>query len=189
MSWFITVCRPETGAVRCKHFITDDYVAFFIETKFKFCISNNDSFAQCVFCTFFIECDCAVTKFFCIFLTFAREIFFQMSNALFKGDVFIVITDFRFCRWSINRFRQFVGFFQTFRQLDSTYFTGFFIAFPTTSCNVTTYNTFDWKHFQFAAHHAVSIKFFLLEKFRHIFYIYGNHMVWQNIFCQIKPEF
>ena len=38
-------------------------------------------------------------------------------------------------------------------------------------------------------HHGFSVIFFILEKFRHIFYIYRNHVVWQNIFCHIKPEF
>ena len=34
----------------------------------------------------------------------------------------------------------------------------------------------------------VSIVFFILEKFRHIFHIYRNHMVWNDIFCIVEPE-
>ena len=33
-----------------------------------------------------------------------------------------------------------------------------------------------------------AFKFFLLEEFRHILYIYGNHVVRDNVFCQVKPE-
>ena len=35
MSRFISFSRPETGAVRCEHLITDYHVSVFIQTKFK----------------------------------------------------------------------------------------------------------------------------------------------------------
>ena len=37
--------RPETGAVRCEHLITDHHVSVFIQTKFEFGICDNDSLA------------------------------------------------------------------------------------------------------------------------------------------------
>ena len=96
MSWFVTVCRPETGAVRCQHFITDYHISIFIQTELEFGVSNDDTFAQCVFCTFFIESNRIVTKFFCEFLTSAREIFLEMFYTLLERNIFIVVTDLGF---------------------------------------------------------------------------------------------
>ena len=55
MSRFISFCRPETGAVRSEHFVTDHQITIFIQAELKFSIGNDDSFAQCVFSTFFIK--------------------------------------------------------------------------------------------------------------------------------------
>lgn len=79
--------------------------------------------------------------------------------------------------------------FDSVKKLDAIMGSGFLVAFPAASGNVTTYDTLDWQHLKLTAHHTVSIKFLLLEEFRHIFYIYRNHMVRQNIFCHVKPEF
>ena len=130
VSCFVAICRPETGAVRCEHLITDHHVSFFIQTKFKFGICNNDTFAQCVFCTFFIQCNGVVTKFLSQFLSSSREVFFQVSYALLKGNIFIVITDLCFGRRGVNRFRQFIGFFQSFRKFDAADCSGFPCSFP-----------------------------------------------------------
>ena len=99
-----------------------------------------------------------------------------------------MISDLSLCGRCIDWFRQFIRLFQTFRKLNATYFSCFFVAFPAASCNITTYNTFQWKHIKFTAHHAVSIKLILLKIFRHIFYVCRYHMIWQNIFCHFKPE-
>ena len=45
MTGLIAVCRPETGAVRGKHFITKDNIPIFIQTELKLGISNDDTFA------------------------------------------------------------------------------------------------------------------------------------------------
>ena len=37
--------RPETGAVRCQHLITDNHITIFIKTKFEFGICDNDTTA------------------------------------------------------------------------------------------------------------------------------------------------
>lgn len=44
MAWFISFCRPETGAVRCQHFITDYHITVFIQAEFKFGICNDNAF-------------------------------------------------------------------------------------------------------------------------------------------------
>ena len=99
-----------------------------------------------------------------------------------------MITDLCFGRRGVNRLRQFIGFFQSFRKFDTTDFSGFLIAFPATSCDVATNDTFDRQHLQFPAHHAVAVKFVLPEEFRHIFDIYRNHMVRNDILCHVEPE-
>ena len=53
-------------------------------------------------------------------------------------------------------------------------FSCFLIACPAASGNVAADNALDRKHFQLTAHHAVSVKFLLLEKFRHVFYVYRD---------------
>ena len=45
VSRFITFYRPETGAVRCQHLITDNHITIFIKTKFEFGICDNDTTA------------------------------------------------------------------------------------------------------------------------------------------------
>ena len=44
MARFISICRPETGAVRSQHFITQNDVALLVQTKFEFGVCNDDSF-------------------------------------------------------------------------------------------------------------------------------------------------
>ena len=130
MSCFISFCRPEPGTVRCKHLITDHHVSFCIQSKLELGICDDDSFTQCILCTFFIQRDGVVTKFFSQFLSSSREVFFQMSYALFKRNILIVITDLCFGRRGVNRLRQFIGFFQSFRKFNATDFSGFLIALP-----------------------------------------------------------
>ena len=78
MSGFITVSRPETGAVRSEHFVTDHQITIFIQAELKFSIGNDDSFAQCVFSTFFIKVNRIVTKLFSVFASLARKIFLKV---------------------------------------------------------------------------------------------------------------
>ena len=54
MSWLIAICRPESGAVRCEHLITKHNISILIQTKLKLGICNNNTLAQCIFCTLFI---------------------------------------------------------------------------------------------------------------------------------------
>ena len=42
--------RPETGAVRGQHLITDNDIAVLIETKLKFGVGNDDSMAVSIVC-------------------------------------------------------------------------------------------------------------------------------------------
>ena len=100
-----------------------------------------------------------------------------------------MIADLGFCGRCVNRLRQLIGFLQAFRKLNPTDCAIFLVACPSAACDISTHDTLNRNHLQLSAHHAVTIKFFLLEKFRHIFYINGNHVVRKNIFCHIEPEF
>ena len=111
MSRFITFYWPETRTVRCKHLITDHHVTILIKTEFEFCIGDDNTTAQCVVCTFFIESDCTVTKFGCVFFAFAREIFLKVGNALLVRNIFIMISDLSFCRWCIDWLWKLIRFF------------------------------------------------------------------------------
>ena len=90
---FVAFYRPETGTVRSQHLVADDDVAVFVQTKLKLGICNDDAVAVCVVSAFLVECDGAVTQFFSILGTFAREVFLEVIDALLIGDVFVVITD------------------------------------------------------------------------------------------------
>ena len=54
MTWFVSFCRPESGTVRCQHLITDHHIAILIQPEFKLGICNDDTLAQCIFCTLLI---------------------------------------------------------------------------------------------------------------------------------------
>ena len=71
-------------------------MSIFIQPELEFGVSNDDTFAQCVFCTFFIESNSIVKKFLCEFLTSAREIFLEMFYTLLERNIFIVVTDLGF---------------------------------------------------------------------------------------------
>lgn len=91
--------------------------------------------------------DRIITKLCSVLFSFTREIFLQMRNTLLIRNIFIMIANFRLSRWRIDRFRQFVGFFQSFRQFDATYGSVLLIACPSASGNITTNNAFDRQHF------------------------------------------
>ena len=88
----------------------------------------------------------------------------------------------------VDRLRQLVGLDQTLRQLYTADRAVLLITRPTASCNITAHDTLDRKHFKLPAHHAVSVKSLVPEKFRHILNVHGNHMIWYDIFGKIKPE-
>ena len=112
-----------------------------------------------------------------------------MIDALLIGNILIMIANLRFRGGGVDRLRQLVRLFQAFRQADAADGSVLLVAGPAASCDVTTDDTLQRKHFQFPAHHAVAVEFLLLEKFRHILDIGGNHMIRKNVLRHIKPEF
>ena len=68
-----------------------------------------------------------------------------MSNALLKGNILVVITDLGFGGRCVDRFRQFIGFFQTFRQFDAADSTVLLVACPAASGDVAGSLVVLWK--------------------------------------------
>ena len=97
-------------------------------------------------------------------------------------------TNLSLCARCVDRLRQLVGLYQSFWQLNAAYGAVLLIACPAASCNISAHDALDRKHLKLPAHHAVSLKTFLPEKFRHIFYVHGNHVVRHDIFGVIEPE-
>ena len=96
-----------------------------------------------------------------------------------------------FCSLScrrIDRYRKLFRFSQSIRQLNATNRTVLLIAFPSGTCNISANDTFNRKHFQLFNHHATTFKLFCLEFLRHICIVDRNHMVRNDILCEIKPK-
>src|SRR5699024_4856881 len=100
-----------------------------------------------------------------------------------------MVADLCFCGRRIDRFRQIIRFFQTFRQFNATYSTVFLVACPAASCYVAADDTLYREHLKLSAHHAVAVELWLTEELRHLVYICSDHMVRKNILCHLKPEF
>ena len=123
-----------------------------------------------------------------VFLAFAREIFFQMGNALLVRNVFVMVPDLGLGGRGVDRLWKLVGFLKPFRQRNAAYRAVLLVAGPAASGDVSPDNTFDGEHVELPAHHTVSVKLRLTEKFGHVGHIGGDHVVGQNILSHIKPE-
>ena len=121
VSRLISVSRPETGAVRCEHLVAQNDIAVFVQTEFELGICDNDTAAQGIIRAFFVKGDSVVAELGSVFFPFARECLFKMSNALLVGNIFVMVADLSLCGRCIDGFRQFIGFFETFRQADAAY--------------------------------------------------------------------
>ena len=120
VSRLIAVCRPEAGAVRCQHLVANHHVAVLIQTELKLCVRNDDAASQVRIPRIsYREQSCSReepsphTS-----LPLPGIIFFQMSNTLLKGNVFVVISDLRLGGRCIDRLRQLVRFLQPLRQAE-----------------------------------------------------------------------
>ena len=76
--------QARNGTVRSEHLISNYHISIFIKSELKFCICNNDTFAQSIFGTFLIESNCVVAKFLSEFTSSSRVIFFKVINALLE---------------------------------------------------------------------------------------------------------
>ena len=84
MTMLVAFKRPETAAVGCQHFVTDDNSSVFIQTEFKLGICDDDAACQGVISAFFIKRNGVVTDCGSIFFSMTGELLFQYFNTLFK---------------------------------------------------------------------------------------------------------
>ena len=70
--------------------------------------------------TFFVESNRLVINLCCVIRTFARVDLLQRFTFL-KGDVLIMQTDLSLCARCVDRLRQLVGLYQSFRQFNTAY--------------------------------------------------------------------
>ena len=73
---FVAFQRPEAGAVRGNHFVTQYNLAVLVKTKFKFGIGNDDAALQSISSTFFVDSDSVVTQLQSLFFVSSRIQFF-----------------------------------------------------------------------------------------------------------------
>ena len=107
----VLISRPETGTVRCEHFITDHNSSLFVQTEFKLGVSNDDALAEGVICAFFVQGNGKITKFGGICFTLAGEVLLQIVNALLIGNILIVVADLCLGGGGIDGLRQLVRLF------------------------------------------------------------------------------
>ena len=88
----------------------------------------------------------------------------------------------------VDRFRKLVGLFQPFGKTDAAYGAVLLVAGPAASGDVAADDTLDGKHVQLPAHHGLALELLLLEEFRHIGCVHRNHVVRDDILCQVEPE-
>ena len=189
MSRLIPVGRPEAGAVRRQHLVADDQFSILVQTELELGVCDDDSAGKGIIRAFFIKRQGAVAQFCRIFLSLSREIFLKMGNALLIGNILVVVADFGLGGRCVDWLRQLIGFLQSFRQPYPAYRAVLLVACPAAAGDVAPHDALNRQHLKLFAHHAVAVILRLAEKFRHIFHIYGNHMVWQDVLGHVEPEF
>ena len=105
MPRLVLVSGPEAGAVGCEHLIAENHIAVLIQAELEFGIRNDDAAASRVIRTFLVKRDGIIAELGRVFFAFAREIFFQMGNALLIGNVFVMIPDLGLGRRGVDRLR------------------------------------------------------------------------------------
>lgn len=138
MSGLIAVGRPEAGAVRGQHFITQNNIAVLVQTEFEFGVGDDDAAGESVVGTLLVEGQGAVLKLSCVLLAPAGKILLQMGDTLLIGDVFVVVADFGFGGGGVDGLRKLVRFLKTLRQRDAADGPVFLVAGPAASGNVAS---------------------------------------------------
>ena len=168
---FVAFQRPETGAVRCQHFVCQNDFAVLVQSELELGIGNDDAVFPCVVRALLVYGDGEIPNFGSVLFAVSRIISLQNFDALLVGDVLIVIADFSLGARSEDRLRQLLGLLQSFRQLESPNLAGFKISCPTASGDVSANDALQREHLQLAAHHAAAFEFLVPEEFRHIIHI------------------
>ena len=176
---FIALCRPEAGVVWCQHFVAQDNVSFLVEAEFEFGISDDDASFESIVSALVVKRECQFRQFFHVFFALAREELFDPFHAFFHGNVLVMFTDRSLGGRGEDRLRK----------SDAADFAVFLISFPAGTCDVSADDAFYRDHVELLCLHGTAFKFFSLEEFRHILCVDGNHVVRNDVLCEIEPEF
>lgn len=104
--------RPEAGGIRGEHLVAQHHVAVLIQTKLKLGVGNDDAAGERIFSTLLIQGNGVVAQLGGVLLAVAGELLFQHLDALFVGDVLVVVADLGLGGGSVDRLGQLVGLLQ-----------------------------------------------------------------------------
>ena len=189
MARLVALQRPEAGGIRGEHFVAQHHVAVLIQTKLKLGVGNDDAAGERIFSTLLIQGNGVVAQLGGVLLAVAGELLFQHLDALFVGDVLVVVADLGLGGGSVDRLGQLVGLLQALGQLNAAHLAGLLVAGPAAAGDVAAHDALNGQHGQLTAHHAVAVELGLLEELRHILHVHAQHMVGQQIAGVIEPEF
>ena len=89
----VLVCRPESGAVRCQDFVSEDHVAVLVETELELRVGDYDPFSKRIVCALFVYGDGKISDLLSELLASSREVSFEDFDAPLERDVLIVVAD------------------------------------------------------------------------------------------------
>ena len=88
-----------------------------------------------------------------------------------------------------DRLRELVRLDETLRDLVTADGAVLLVALPRGAGDVSADDAFYRDHVELLCLHGTAFKFFSLEEFRHILCVDGNHVVRNDVLCEIEPEF
>lgn len=112
LAGFVACQGPEPGAVGSEHFVTQDHFAFFVQAEFEFGVGDDDASFMGIVGAFLVQGDGGVLDGLGVFGPFPREDLFQVGDALFFGDVFVMVAQLCFGAGGEERFRELLAFLQ-----------------------------------------------------------------------------
>lgn len=100
-----------------------------------------------------------------------------------------MVAQFGFGAGGEEGLRQLLAFFQPFGHLDAADGAVFLVGFPAAAGDVAPDDAFHRDHVQFPAFHALAGEFRSPEEFGHIRRIHTDHVVGDDVFGIVEPEF
>ena len=107
---------------------------------------------------------------------------------LFKGDVFVVLTQVCLGSWGEDWFRQLVGLLQAFRQLDAADRAGGLVVFPAGADDVAAYNRLHQDWLQALRHNGAAFHLLHFVLCHDGFRGYAGQVVGDDVAQFFEPE-
>ena len=188
MAGLIPFKGPEAAAVGCEHLVAEDYVAILVKAELELGVGDDDALGQRVISALLIQGDRRIADDFRILQAMAGELLFKDFDASLKADVLVVVADLRLRAGGVNGLRELIALFKAFRKSDPADGAVLLVALPAAAGDIAADDALDGEHSELSAKHAVAVKALLAEEFRHIVHVDADHVVRDDVFCQIKPE-